>query len=177
MIFSPSDSLVKQQFQAECRAKLGPPVETSWDRWLMTLHGHMRPVLSVAFSHDSKLIASTSEDCTIRLWDVSEVRCVQILEFDSWVCRAAFSPDSSILVAVAAGSIHAWDVATGQHRWTRQGDSRAITGFSFFHDSKRLAYTTERGIEIWDLDGTRTTIIPFKYGPISLKVSDRKSVV
>lgn len=47
------------------------------------------PVKFCRFSPDGRFFASTSYDCTIRLWDAAEAKCLQILkgEWAGWDCE------------------------------------------------------------------------------------------
>jgi WD40 repeat protein len=71
LVFSPTGSAVKRIFRDEEPPWLKNKVaaQDEWDPCLQTLEGHQNSVRSVAFSHDSKMIASESSDFTIKLWD------------------------------------------------------------------------------------------------------------
>ncbi|TGO07224.1 hypothetical protein BTUL_0306g00010, partial [Botrytis tulipae] len=92
-----------------------------------TLEGHSESVTSIAFSADSKLLASGSDGCTIKIWDAATGTLQQTLEgHSSWVISIAFSADSKLL---ASGSrdctIKIWDAATGTLQQTLEGHSGA----------------------------------------------------
>src|SRR6478735_11226846 len=88
LLFSPTASLFRQQFQHEEPEgiKIKPGMSDSWSACLRTLEGHNDWVRSVAFSHDSTRLASASGDRTVKVWDANSGACLQTLEgHSSWV--------------------------------------------------------------------------------------------
>jgi WD40 repeat protein len=82
----------------------------------------------VAFSHDSQMVASGSEDKTIKLWDAKTGSELQTLKgYSELVLLVAFSHDSQML---ASGSydntIKLWDVKTGSELQTLKGHSKSV---------------------------------------------------
>ena len=67
IIFAPIESVIRAQFERPiqwiCRL---PEVPPAWGLKLQKLEGHSRPVNAVAFSHDGQLLASASNDNTVR---------------------------------------------------------------------------------------------------------------
>jgi WD40 repeat protein len=60
-------------------------------------------VNSVAFSPDGRLLASGSNDKTVKVWEVASGRAVRTLTGHTWpVLSVAFSPDGRLL---ASGSV------------------------------------------------------------------------
>ncbi len=64
---------------------------------LLIQRGHIRAVLSVAFSSDGKMLASGSEDDTIKLWDAGSGNLIRTLQGNTDGVSMAFSPDGKML--------------------------------------------------------------------------------
>jgi WD40 repeat protein len=83
---------------------------------LQTLEGHSRSVSAAAFSRDGQLLASASDDGTVRLWNPATGEPVQTLEGHSdWVSAVAFSRDGQLLASASGDvTVRLWNPATGE---------------------------------------------------------------
>jgi WD40 repeat protein len=69
LLFNPTGSLIRRLFQHEepKEITIRPAMSNSWSACLQTLEGHSSYVSSVAFSHDSTLLASASNDNIVKI--------------------------------------------------------------------------------------------------------------
>jgi len=93
---------------------------------LEPLIGHSDWIRSLAFSPDSKTLLSSSNDRTVRLWDIETGRLLHLLtgHRDRIKC-VGMSPDGQLLLSCSAdGQVRAWDRNLLTHKKT--GDSHYI---------------------------------------------------
>jgi WD40 repeat protein len=85
----------------------------SWDRlihlWnvatgekVATFNGHKAGVLEVAFSSDSRTLASSSDDWTVKLWHVESLRELATMQMPVKIYCLRFAPDDSQLIVTEA---------------------------------------------------------------------------
>lgn len=109
-------------------------MEYQWNPCLQTLEGHAKEVKSVCFSHDSRLLASASTDCTVKIWDSSNGECLTTLEHSAKVVIVSFSDDSGLLASASVDStIRLWDTSNWQRIMTMENDGGRIASLTFFY--------------------------------------------
>jgi WD40 repeat protein len=156
LVFAPKRSVVRNTFQNYMPDWISqqPEVELSWNAVLQTLEGHSNRVKSVAFSHDSRLLASASNDKTVKVWDTATGMLQQTLEGHSdWVRSVAFSHDSKLLVSASLdNAVKVWNIAIGELQQTLEGHSSSVNSVTFSHDSKLLVSASrDKTVKVWNI--------------------------
>jgi WD40 repeat protein len=132
------------------------------------LDGHRQPVCGVAISPNGDLVASSSKDGTVKLWDVASGEL--LATFDSHtgaVNSVSFDPSGRFLVSASSDkTAKVWDVKTKLEQYTLLGNTGDVRQAIFSPDGKTIVTAGEDNVvrqyivdtdELLALVRTRTT--------------------
>jgi len=126
----------------------------------VVLQGHEAGVLSVAFSPDSRWLATASSDHTARLWDLTATAPAEhtiVLQGHTDIVKAvAFSPNSRWLATSSSdGTARLWDLTRADLASdviVLQGHTDIVDAVAFSSDGHWLATTSHDGTaRLWDI--------------------------
>ncbi|MFC2125762.1 caspase family protein [Bacteroidota bacterium] len=120
--------------------------------------GHPSSISAVAISPDGKLLATGSDDKTIKLWSIESGREIRSYsDHKSDVLDVTFSSDGKLIASAGRDlTFKIWDTATGELLQSYRDNDRGISSVDFSPDDKYLIiFTADRKAKLWDLDEER----------------------
>ncbi|MEQ9358613.1 WD40 domain-containing protein [Coleofasciculus chthonoplastes] len=126
-------------------------------REVNSFHGHSGTVTCVSFSSDGQLIASGSEDTTIRIWTVEGRKVATFKGHEDTITSIDFSPDGKWIVSGSKdNTLKLWRIE-GKERQavaTFTGHNKPVTSVSFSPNSQLIVSGSEdKTVKLWKLDG------------------------
>lgn len=119
----------------------------------LTLPPHAGPVLDLAVSLDDRLLATTSEDSTMRLWDIGSGEMVA--EYPTIVGgyrSIDFLPDGTILAADRQGMLSVLAATTGEVERTFESTVSGAADVEVSPDGRFVASGDGTVLRVWSVD-------------------------
>ncbi len=130
-------------------------------RYEFCFQGQSKDVTSVAFSFDSKIIASGCFDQKVTAWNLDTKYLLRTffqprmsVSHNGPVYALTFTPSGTQLISAGADqNIRIWDIRTGRLMRTLHGHSDSVTSIALSPDAKTLVSgSTDQTIGVWSLE-------------------------
>jgi serine/threonine protein kinase/WD40 repeat protein len=115
-----------------------------------TLSGHSFTVNTVQFSHDSKWLASTSMDYSVRVWNVADGTCASVLNgHHGPTGTVAWLPDQRTLASSDDEEVLVWDLRSKQSIWRNSSLPQPFLAVASSKNALILLSNPSKTLTIW----------------------------
>uniref|UniRef100_A0A7N0TQJ0 Uncharacterized protein n=1 Tax=Kalanchoe fedtschenkoi TaxID=63787 RepID=A0A7N0TQJ0_KALFE len=119
---------------------------------------HRKRAWSVDFSQsDPTKLASGSDDYSVKLWSITQKKCLGTIKSHANICCVQFSPHSSNLFAFGSADYKAYcyDLRYPRSPWcTLAGHGKAVSNLKFVDSKTLVSASTDNSLKLWDLSKT-----------------------
>ncbi|MEH2115319.1 nSTAND1 domain-containing NTPase [Nostoc sp.] len=118
------------------------------------LIGHQGNVSNIVFSPNNQILASASDDKTIKLWNVKTGEVLHTLtEHNAKVNSVVFSPNEQILASASDDkTVKLWNIKTGKVIHTFTEHNAKVNSVVFSRDGQTLASVSDdKTIKLWNV--------------------------
>lgn len=120
--------------------------------------GHKGWISEVVFAPNGKMLATASNDQSIKLWDLTVEETLNIKNdgHRGWVNILAFSPKGTLLASAAHdNTLQLWDVSMASSEGMLGKHDAWINDLAFSPDGRLLASAGDKTIKIWNVHNNR----------------------
>lgn len=126
-------------------------VDAVTGKTLMSIRGHIDPILSCCYSRDSKFLVTSSADCTVVLWDLNNAKKLREVpvSFQANVCAVNDESDT-IATTSTEDFVNLWEAKSCDPLITFQRHTHSIFSLSFSRRAQLIASGSTNGeIYVW----------------------------
>lgn len=162
----------QQQFYSET-LRMSQPTRTALPKGVTahtTVGVNHGAFMYVEWSPDGSLLASTSTDRTVQLWDTSHWQVRRTISgHPQFVNQVAWAPDSRSLASASFDRfIRLWDAGTGQGMQTLRGHGSQIFTVAWSPDGLTLASgSDDRTVRLWNMRTFQSRVAVTHVAPVS----------
>ena len=125
----------------------------NYDYPIRCFEGHMSPIRDVKYHPNAQLIASCSDDTTIRVWDIRDHDCMKVLsEGKTSNSKIQFTRNGKMLISGdEMGNISTWDIRESRKIGSVRAHKGAVLDITISMEGNMIATTGEDGdVLLWD---------------------------